>query len=1071
MSLFSSLFNFKFNFINIKGDGNTVSQDVANTEPSGKLLQSLTTQLSELQKSSPYQINAIEVNKSNIHLQEDLIKRDTLIAEICNKLNENKCVILNGDILIGKTCLAQTIGLARPELNPWLLQLYHKTDFNPSALIPVIAESGKCRLLIIDGLPDYDIEITEALCNVICNAIANGMQILITSRSFNQVIASKYKFEQITVPVITATELRASVPQCSEELAHLIISTSGGYPMLVNLLLFYLEVNEWKLTKQQIIDFISIPKKSDVQDYVNRKVRDILTDVHDLQLLSRLSLYWRPFSEDDAVALAGVNPMLVTPKDRIRRLLSQRLLVQANGKLKFSPFIKKVWSPDLLEMEHKECSNVIINRHVHHQTIDVLDADNAILLLLNAKEYERAGWLYITVMSKFIETKCKEAKPISFLTMLWKDMPLPLEMSVYTRTFIRILQIQLSFLVNDDCAYATEDLIRLIEQYPAKDPMKAIASCFAIGQLSQSGNLQRALPLLQYVQPVITPDLNDEYMTVIKEQQDIAEKLPVLMLASIKSQEELFQWFDRIEETGISADCVDADAVKYALNRVVTIGNEEAILNSIIERTKNIEPYRVFLIVAVARLLLFYSDQKRYADAWELYINNKELEQTPLGSVYLNNAIACYYHDNNDTDKALQCWSAVCTEEALSLCPDEVMFACATMSGIYSQNKDYPSAVKCLETIVKNPAFGAVLLEYQQMQMHGELAIAYWNNGQRIESFEQLLIIHHYLYAHRVEIDDNYKLLELKFGICVQQYHYYLEKRIYAEAFAKPVPTLFHRPNEQFLEVYNTARVGTNIMYLFMMAAALRIPKETALLLAHRTIECFDQLIKDKNVACGLLCELNPLLLEYGDYESADYLAKSTLGLTPGMQDALNPVRLVCYLPLLPFCLKKVIDATESSSDRIEAIIESHIQESSVLFPDDKELLALKDVLINHNYAKYSDLKDDSLKICARMCNFEQLDVLASINVIIIGTMFFIVHRYYADGLLRNYVYHHAKYVISKFASNYRSLYKNPLEELENVQTLDMDDLAATKKMIRLLVAFSKTEVPLTPEHENFLEK
>lgn len=105
---------FNFNFSWIRGANNKVTQASSNIEPSDKLLQTLTSKLSELQNGSPYSINAIEVNDSNIQLEDGLIKRDTLVSEICASLEEHRCLILNGDILIGKTILAELIGLAKP---------------------------------------------------------------------------------------------------------------------------------------------------------------------------------------------------------------------------------------------------------------------------------------------------------------------------------------------------------------------------------------------------------------------------------------------------------------------------------------------------------------------------------------------------------------------------------------------------------------------------------------------------------------------------------------------------------------------------------------------------------------------------------------------------------------------------------------------------------------------------------------------------------------------------------------------------------------------------------------------
>ena len=1061
---------FNFNFSCIWGANNKVTQASSNIEPSDKLLQTLTSKLSELQDGSPYSINTIEVNDSNIQLEDGLIKRDTLVSEICASLEEHRCLILNGDILIGKTILAELIGLAKPDYNPLILRLSYDNSRNPLAHIPFIAEQDWCKLLIIDGFPEYGIEITEHICQTIQNAIRMGMQVLITARSFNTLIASKYHFLQYTVPTITDEELQRSYPQCVEGLSKLIISISGGYPMLVNLLLLYLEVNNWELSKQQLVDFISIPNKSDVQEYANRKVREIITDTQDLQLLSRLSLFWRPFSDEDAVALAAANPIIVTPNDRLKRLQSQRLVIHVDGRLKISPFIKKIWTTDLLPAEHKECCNVIVERIVHKHSIDVLDADNVIMLLCNAKEYERAGWFYITVMTKFLESKCNDASQVSFLTMLWSELPLPSDMTIFTKTFIRILQIQLAHLINEDSSYATNDLICLIDKLPLDNPLKAVASCFAIAQLSRRGNFQKALPLLQYVQPAISNELNEDYMAIVKEQKEISNKLPVLMLAGTKNLDNLMQWFDEIEKTGITTESIDADAAKYALNNVIVLGEEEMALSAIIARTCYSEPLKVFAIVAVARLMLYLTDKKRFQEAWSLYNKNIVLTGTRLGNILINNALACYYDDTEDHENAIKCWITVCSNDALSLCPDEVMFASTATANIYSQNEDHPSSVRCLHKVINDPSFGTALTEYQQMQMRGELAVAYWENNQRKESLEQLLTIHNYLYNHRLDTDDDYKLLQLKFSICVQQYHLVLEKGGFNENSVKPMLTMFQHPNWQFLEAYNKVRTGTNTMYLFMIAASLNLPKDVAIALAHHTIECFADLIKENNIACGLLNELVPLLLEFDDYDNAEYLVKSSLGLACQMADAPSPVKLVGYLPLLSLCLKKLIDSNLGNAERIDSMISAHISGSIDAFPSETGLLSLREVIVNQNDSEFSNIKDDVAKISARICMFDQLDVKSSINVVIIASMFFCTHKYYGDGLLRLYVYHHSMFIINKYAANYHAFYKNPIEELERVFCSELRDIEAVKKMIRLLVAYSKEEIQLTTEHEDFIE-
>lgn len=62
---------------------------------------------------------------------------------------------------------------------------------------------------------------------------------------------------------------------------HYPINTSHGHSALLNLFLYYLETNNWKLTDKQIEDFFSMPQKPGLQQYATKKVREIISDVHE----------------------------------------------------------------------------------------------------------------------------------------------------------------------------------------------------------------------------------------------------------------------------------------------------------------------------------------------------------------------------------------------------------------------------------------------------------------------------------------------------------------------------------------------------------------------------------------------------------------------------------------------------------------------------------------------------------------------------------------------------------------------------------------------------------------------
>lgn len=1034
-----------------------------------KFLEKINAQVASLEWKSPYSLPVVTVNNENIVLPEGFIKRELLIDDICKKLDENRCVILIGDILVGKTCLAENVGLAKKNENPLLISLNYKNLYNVRTIISSLNETDCCKFVIVDGLPDYDVEVIEDLCKVISSANNKGIKILVAARNFSEILSQKYGFYQYVLPSITMDELRKSVPQCGDKTAALIISTSSGYPMLVNLLLLYLDINNWKLSEQQIIDFISIPNKKNVQDYTHKKIREIISDLRDLQLLSRLSMFWRPFTEEDIVSVASVNPFINTPKERVRTLLSQRLLLEEGDKFKLSPYIKKVWVTDLLDVEYRECSKVIVNRIVHRQTIDTFDAVNAVVLLCNAKEYNQAGWFYITCLSKCLESKNLDASQLSLLTMLWRDMPLPNEMHIGAKTLIRIMQLQIAYSYKENASYALNDLIRLIQEFPSSNPLKSTAASYAIAHLSKNGNFKDAISLMQFAQISIPSNLEPEYLELLNEQKEISGKIPVLMLAGINSLTDLIQWFEKMEQLKIPIEGVDYLAVKVVLNKVVVAGIEEESLYTVINRTKECEAFNTFLIVAVARLMLYYSNMKRFEDCEKLYESYKDLTSEGLGSILINNARACYYYDLKDIDRAMELWSDICQKTPLVDAPEDILFVKMTMANIYSERQDYPSSVEYIRAIVRDEGFATLLDEYAQMQIHGELAVAYWNNGQQHDALKELMILHDYLYANRWNENDDYKLLELNFGICVQQYHYYLEKNVFAADFAVPLQSMFYFKNIGLLEAYNKYRTGTNIMYLYMMSATLKGNKQDALLLAHRSVECFSDLIKDKNVACSLLNEFNPLLLENGEYDKVSYLMNSNLALAPLMTEISNPLTLILYFPLLPLCCKRVIDEVSASADEIDEIIHSLILRASELYSDCSEVSLLKKIINDQIFNAFSELKDDFAKMCVRIYVYDKLDLHSSINVVINTATSLLVHKYYGSGLMKLYVYHHSMYIISHFATNYPAKYKNPKDELEKVWNEPIDDVESTKKMLRFLVSFSREDVQLNREQEEFI--
>ena len=180
-----------------------------------RFLNGISKEIENLNFNTPYRIPPIDFNELNNIQYDRLISRDKLVADICNELEKYGCVILYGDIFVGKSSVAKLVGLSKKELNPLLIQLDYKNTSNIRPLIARIEELKSVKLIIIDGLPDYDITVFEDLCNVISGAIKKSYQILITARNIDIYTLERYGFFQHLIPTINLDELKVSFPQCN----------------------------------------------------------------------------------------------------------------------------------------------------------------------------------------------------------------------------------------------------------------------------------------------------------------------------------------------------------------------------------------------------------------------------------------------------------------------------------------------------------------------------------------------------------------------------------------------------------------------------------------------------------------------------------------------------------------------------------------------------------------------------------------------------------------------------------------------------------------------------------------
>src|SRR5260370_6422427 len=127
--------------------------------------------------------------------------------------------------------------------------------------------------------------------------------------------------------------------------------------------------------------------------------------------------------------------------------------------------------------------------------LNQIDVQQAIMHLLQAGKHNEAGVVYIRALHSLLEAE-PDVYP-GMLLSLWKSLPLPGEMDLGLRIFIRGLQIANSLRRGEDCQHSIDDLTSLIKQARDwRDQVSVYAASGLVGMQLAAKDAVRALPFI-----------------------------------------------------------------------------------------------------------------------------------------------------------------------------------------------------------------------------------------------------------------------------------------------------------------------------------------------------------------------------------------------------------------------------------------------------------------------------------------------------------------------------------------------------------------------------------------------
>ncbi len=372
-------------------------------------------------------------------------------------------------------------------------------------------------LIVLDDVSRLDSgPLTLRLSTFIKHASLRGIKVLSTSPfrlplELNDTL-SRDNFAEIPAPLLTDVEaedvLRAyGMPE--DKLRHVAFlnNVARRNPTLLTAVARYLSKADWRFTSQQLDDLIRGDLGSDTQLEILRKLTRTVASEGARALLHRLREALGSFGLEQVTVVAAADPRVEAALERFLEL--EGLWVQKGRDELFalSPLVSQLGTSDLPEPTQKEINNALAKQILDKGTLDQYDINDGVLYLVKAGEFNRAGWLLTVGLNYAIKNyPVDHAYTDSLLFQhIWMDMPLPDEMDLELRIYIRFRQVELKKLKGESAEFLLNDMMQLISGSPPTNVLANYARA-AIAPAIAKQNFGQAV---EYIKDIVvnTPNL------------------------------------------------------------------------------------------------------------------------------------------------------------------------------------------------------------------------------------------------------------------------------------------------------------------------------------------------------------------------------------------------------------------------------------------------------------------------------------------------------------------------------------------------------------------------------------
>ena len=804
------------------------------------------------------------------------------LLDKCQKILDNEFALhIYGSYRSGKSVLSCLLAKRYPEYVKMIIP-FNRLPISFAPLRQIASEKGK-KIIILDGLNIEDSDKCSSFCKLVKQITSIDCLLIVNSyTSFKDIsFGVTSPINEIETTSLTEEDVNSMFTDENRVWVPVVCGVTSGAPQLVLLAYTFLSAHNFTLDTDQLGKLFTLDGELNIADSCRRVLNKMVPNQDALLLLNRLLLYTKTFTEDDAKAIATVEPAIDMPLYSLSALTG--LWVNKNdGRYEVIPLLRKSVKPDLNKFTLKSCCRLIAERILKKQTLGIGDVVDVLTLYVKGEHYEEAAQFYIYTLHKLNDANLLDNRHASIAMSMWIDLPLPDGMSIGSKVYLRMSQLVIIGFKNaEKCKFIAKDLESLLCDTRIENAeVKSICYLILSVYYSLIGDIERALATKIAAKP--SPKIAN-VLTKIDE-----KSMFLVQLSKVKDEEGLKALMVEYKAMGEEPWHLLYDGCNCAIHSIATAkgGVDYPALERILDwARKDLDVMYPFAVSAAGAIMANQAATKCFDDAFACFENNKDLLNYKFGLLQMNFAYGSCLEDMGDKEKAGQYYLEASKVRDLDINSAASLYSIVAASDYFGR-QDSVEAVALLVEFMKRPGFFEFLTTEQQMQFYGSLAIAYWFNNQQEESMRIASIISDYVWNNRSKVDDSYKHIVLSLSIMVMQMHFILKDGIQNPEHYNMSRDLFVKNIYGLNELFAENKIFGISFILAMLKDSIHGDRVDIYSDVVRSVELTKTVLRPEDYgAPALLCFI-PVLMNHHDMDAVEHILLMTAAQYKNINDA-----------------------------------------------------------------------------------------------------------------------------------------------------------------------------------------